>query len=49
MHDVEAPEAIKRKCLQQAIDEGIASGPSDRSMEELIADAEGDAAVDGPA
>jgi hypothetical protein len=48
MHDVEAHEAMKPRLLQQAIDEGLASGPSDRSMDELIADAEGEAA-DGPA
>jgi hypothetical protein len=47
MHGVEAHEAMKPRLLQQAIDEGLASGPSDRSMEELIADAEGEAA-DGP-
>ena len=39
----------KLKLLQQAIDEGLASGLSDRSMDELIADAEGEAAADGPA
>jgi Arc/MetJ-type ribon-helix-helix transcriptional regulator len=49
MPDVEAHEAMKLKLLQQAIDEGLASGPSDRSMEELIADAEGEMAADGPA
>jgi hypothetical protein len=48
MPDVEAHEAMKPRLLQQAIDEGLASGPSDRSMDELIADAEGEAA-DGPA
>jgi hypothetical protein len=48
MHEVEAHEAIKLKRLQQAIDEGLVSGLSNRSMEELIADAEGEAA-DGPA
>jgi hypothetical protein len=48
LHTVEPHEAMKLKLLQQAIDEGLASGPSDRSMEELIADAEGEA-VDGPA
>jgi hypothetical protein len=47
MHDFEAHEAMKLKLLQQAIDEGLASGLSDLSMEELIADAEGDAAADG--
>ena len=34
-------EATKLKLLQQAIDEGLASGLSNRSMDELIADAEG--------
>jgi hypothetical protein len=48
MQDFEAHEAMKLKVLQQAIDEGLASGLSDRSMEELNADAEGEAA-DGPA
>jgi hypothetical protein len=48
MHDVEAHEAMRLKLLQQDINEGLAAGPSDRSMEELIADAEGEAA-DGPA
>jgi hypothetical protein len=32
---------MKPKLLQQAIAEGLASGLSDRSMDELIADAEG--------
>ena len=49
MHDFEAHEAMKLKLLQQAIDEGLASGPSDRSMEEIIADAERIMAADGPA
>jgi hypothetical protein len=48
MHDVEAHEAMKLKHLQQAIDKGLASGLSDRSMEELIAAAAQDAAADGP-
>jgi hypothetical protein len=47
MHEVETHEAIKLKLLQQAIDEGLSSGLSDCSMEELTA-AEGDAAADGP-
>jgi hypothetical protein len=47
MQDFEAHEAMQLKRLQQAIDEGLASGLSDRSLEELIADAEGEAA-DGP-
>jgi ribosomal protein L12E/L44/L45/RPP1/RPP2 len=49
MHDFEAHEAMKLKLLQQAIDEGLASGLNDRSMDELIADAEREAAADGPA
>jgi hypothetical protein len=48
MHDVEAHEAIKLKRLQQAIDGGLASGLSDRSMDEFIAAAAQDAAADGP-
>jgi hypothetical protein len=31
---------MKLKLLQQAIDEGLASGVSDRSIDELIAEAE---------
>jgi hypothetical protein len=49
MHDFEAHEALKLKLLQQAIDEGLASGLSDRSMDELIAEAEREAAADDPA
>jgi len=49
MQDFKAHEAMKLKLLQQAIDEGLASGLSDRSMDELIAEAEGNAAADGPA
>jgi prevent-host-death family protein len=49
MQDFEAHEAMKLKLLQQAIDEGLASGLSNRSMDELIAEAEGNAAADGPA
>jgi Arc/MetJ-type ribon-helix-helix transcriptional regulator len=49
MQDFEAHQAMKLKLLQQAIDEGLASGLSDRSMDELIADAERDAAADDPA
>ena len=49
MQDFEAHEAMKLKLLQQAVDEGLASGLSNRSMEELIAEAEGNAAADGPA
>jgi prevent-host-death family protein len=46
MQDFEAHQAMKRERLQQAIDEGLASGLSDRSMDELIADVEQDAAAD---
>ena len=48
MQDFEAHQAMKLKILQQAIDEGLASGLSDRSIDELIAEAERDAAADGP-
>jgi len=47
MHNVEAHEAMQVKLLQQAIDEELASGLSDRSMDELIADAGGEMAADG--
>jgi hypothetical protein len=47
LHPVEPHEAMQLKPLQQALDEGLASGPSDRSMGELVADAAGEAA-DGP-
>jgi prevent-host-death family protein len=50
MQDFEAHQAMKLKLLQQAIDEGLASGLSDRSVDELIAEAERDAAAaDDPA
>jgi prevent-host-death family protein len=49
MQDFEEHEAMKLKILQQAIDEGLASGLSDRSMDELMAEAEGEAAADEPA
>jgi hypothetical protein len=42
------PDCPSKQLLQQAIDEGLASGLSDRSMDELIAEAEREAA-DGPA
>ena len=48
MQDFEAHQAMKLKLLQQAINEGLASGLSDRSMGELIAEAERDAAADDP-
>jgi hypothetical protein len=40
------PDCPSEKLLQQAIDAGLASGLSDRSMDELIADAEQEAADD---
>jgi prevent-host-death family protein len=49
MQDFEAHQAMKLKLLQQAIDEGLASGLSDRSIAELISEAERDAAADDPA
>jgi prevent-host-death family protein len=48
MQDFEAHQAMKLKLLQQAIDEGLASGLSDRSIDELIAEAERNPAADGP-
>jgi prevent-host-death family protein len=49
MQDFEAHQAMKLKLLQQAINEGLASGLSDRSMDELVAEAEQDAAADDSA
>ena len=49
MQDFEAHQAMKLKLLQQAIDEGLASGVRDRSIDELIAEAERDAVADDPA
>ncbi|MGH8066625.1 MAG: type II toxin-antitoxin system Phd/YefM family antitoxin [Candidatus Entotheonellia bacterium] len=46
IQDFETHEAVKFKLLQQAIDDGLPSGLSDRSMDELIADAEQEAAED---
>ena len=40
------PDCPSEKPLQQAIDAGLASGLSDRSMDEFIADAEREAADD---
>jgi len=45
MQDFAEHEAMKLTLLQQAIDAGIASGLSDRSFEEIIAEAEADAAL----
>ena len=42
MQDFEAHEAMKLKILQQAIAEGLTSGLSDLSIDELIAEAERD-------
>jgi PHD/YefM family antitoxin component YafN of YafNO toxin-antitoxin module len=49
VQDFEAQEAMKLKLLQQAIDERLAADLSDRSMDELIAAAKGEAAADGSA
>ncbi len=49
MQDFEAHEGMKLKILQQAIDEGLTSGLSDRSIDELIAEAEREATADDPA
>jgi prevent-host-death family protein len=48
MQEFEAHQAMKLKLLQQAIDEGLASGLSDRCIEELIAEAEEEAAANDP-
>jgi len=45
MQDFAEHEAMKLTLLQQAIDAGIASGLSDRSFEEIIAEAEAAAAL----
>lgn len=44
MQAFEEHETMKLTLLQQAIDAGIASGVSDRSFEEIIAEAEAEAA-----
>ena len=41
-----SPDCLSEKLLQQAIDEELASGLSDHSMDELIAEAERAAAAD---
>jgi len=46
MQDFEEHEAMKLKLLQQAIDEGLASGLSTYSIDELITEAEREAAAD---
>ena len=43
MQDFAEHEAMKLTLLQQAIDTGLASGVSDRSFEEIMADAEAEA------
>jgi prevent-host-death family protein len=43
MQDFEEHEAMKLKLLQQALDEGLASGMSARSFDEIIAEAEAEA------
>jgi prevent-host-death family protein len=43
MQDFEEHETMKLTLLQQAIDAGIASGVSDRSFEEIMAEAEAEA------
>jgi len=40
------PDCQSETRLQQAIDEGLASGLNDRSMDELIAEAEREAVAD---
>jgi prevent-host-death family protein len=49
MQDFEAHEAMKLQLLQREIDAGLASGVSDRSIDELLAEAEREAAADDPA
>src|SRR5262245_21008779 len=40
MQDFKAHEEMELKILQQAIDEGLASGLSDRSIDDIITEAE---------
>lgn len=49
IQDFEEHEAMKLQLLQQAIDEGLASGLSDRSMDDLMTEAENEAAADNAA
>ena len=49
MQNFKAHEEMKLKILQQVIDEGLPSGLSDLSIDELIADAEREAAADDSA
>lgn len=46
IQDFEAHEAMKLTLLQQAIDTGLVSGLSDRSFNEIIAEAEAEAAAE---
>jgi prevent-host-death family protein len=46
MQDFAEHEAMKLTLLQQAIDAGLASGTSDRSVAEIIAEAEADAILE---
>jgi prevent-host-death family protein len=48
MQDFAEHDAMKLKLLQQALDEGLASGISDRSFEEIITEAEAEAALEDP-
>ena len=49
MQDFAEHEAMKLTLLQQAIDTGLASGVSDRSFAEIIAEAEAEAVRDDTA
>ena len=49
MQDFAEHEAMKLTLLQQAIDAGIESGVSDRSFEEIMAEAEAEAVREGTA
>jgi prevent-host-death family protein len=49
VQDFKEHEAMKLRLLQQAIDEGLDSGLSDRSVDDLIAEVEREAATDNPA
>jgi prevent-host-death family protein len=49
MQDFEKHETMKLKLLQNAIDEGMASGISDHSIEEILAEAEAEADLEDTA
>jgi prevent-host-death family protein len=49
MQDFEEHETMKLTLLQQAIDVGIASGISDRSFEEIMAEADAEATLEDTA